>query len=305
MTTAATKAGLQRSADTAVSRFLDAMWAERGLSKNTLAAYRSDIALFERWLQGRSHGVLGATRADILEFLASMVGSPPRTTARRLSSLRSFFRYALREGHVRLDPSARIEMPKLAANLPGLLTEAEVESLLNSIDEDQPLGHRDRTMLEVMYATGLRVSELTALDLSELSLRQGVVRVVGKGEKERLVPLGEIALDWLERYLSTSRKELLGARVTSAVFVTRRGCAMTRQAFWYRVKTHAKQAGIAKPITPHSLRHAFATHLLDHGADLRAVQMLLGHSSVSTTQIYTHVARARLQRLHAEHHPRG
>lgn len=291
--------------DAALETYIDAMWVERGLASNTLAAYRSDLKHFAHWLAKAGKVLLDATRADVLEYLAGCASSPARTLARRLSSLRGFYRYQLREGRLKDDPCARIDTPRLGRALPQHLSERDVERLLGAPSTDETLGLRDRAMLEVLYATGLRVSELTGLLASEVSLRQGVLRVTGKGEKARLVPLGEVALDWLERYLSSARPSLLDGRASEALFVTKRGGAMTRQAFWYRIKAYVRRAGIDKHLTPHTLRHAFATHLLDHGADLRVVQMLLGHSSVSTTQVYTHVARARLKRLHAQHHPRG
>ncbi len=290
-----------------IENFADALWMERGLSVNTLSAYRSDLAAFAGWLCQQRAALLDARRDQLLSYLATRVqqGTRPRTTARLLSSLRRFYRYLVREGRLTEDPSARIDAPKLGRSLPKSLTEAEVESLLAVPKTDTPLGLRDRTMLEVLYASGLRVSELVGLTLDQVNLRQGVVRVVGKGSKERLVPLGEEAVAWLERYLAEARHDLVQGRLNDALFPTRRGAAMTRQAFWQLIKRYAKQAGISKPLSPHTLRHAFATHLLNHGADLRVVQLLLGHSDLSTTQIYTHVARERLKDLHARHHPRG
>ncbi len=290
-----------------IENFADALWMERGLSVNTLNAYRGDLAAFAAWLSEQSTALLNAQRNQLLSYLALRVqqGMRPRTTARLLSSLRRFYRYLVREGRLTEDPSARIDAPKLGRSLPKSLTEAEVGSLLAAPDNDGPLGLRDRTMLEVLYASGLRVSELVGLTLDQVNLRQGVVRVIGKGSKERLVPLGEEAVAWLERYLAEARHDLVQGRLNDALFPTRRGAAMTRQAFWQLIKRYAKQAGIGKPLSPHTLRHAFATHLLNHGADLRVVQLLLGHSDLSTTQIYTHVARERLKDLHARHHPRG
>lgn len=294
--------------DPAVQRFLDAVWMERGLSANTLAAYRADLTALSRWLSSE-HGVpiQLTSRAQLLGFIAWRVesGARPRSTARQLSSFRRFFRHLLREGALREDPTAHIAMPKIGRSLPKSLTEEEVESLLSAPQVSDPLGHRDRTMLEVLYATGLRVSELVGLPVAAVSLDMGVVRVLGKGSKERLVPLGEEALDWIGRYLRGPRSELLDGRHSEALFVTRRGGPMTRQAFWLRLKQHAVRAGIGSAVSPHVLRHAFATHLLNHGADLRVVQMLLGHADISTTQIYTHVARERLKQLHRQHHPRG
>jgi len=291
-----------------VERFLDALWMERGLSEHTLAAYRQDLLGLSHWLSQNQRPVLAsAARADLLDYLhaRAAAGAQPRTTARLLSSLRRFYRYLLREQMIAVDPSALIDNPKLGRDLPHALSEAEVELLLQAPDDAQPLGLRDRAMLEVLYATGLRVSELVSLTLANVSLQQGVVRVLGKGSKERLVPLGEEAIIWLDRFLATARPQLLQGQMNNALFPTRRGAAMTRQAFWYLIKRYAQQAGIRSPLSPHTLRHAFATHLLNHGADLRVVQMLLGHSSLSTTQIYTHVARERLKTLHAQHHPRG
>lgn len=287
--------------------FIDAMWMERGLSENTLSAYRSDLLGLVRALQEHGRSLQQARREDLLSYLAqrSASGSHARTTARLLSSMRRYFQYQIREGHLQADPSALIEAPKIARGLPKLLTEEDVEILLEAPDVDKALGLRDRTMLEFLYASGLRVSELIGIELSQINTRQGVIRVTGKGDKERLVPLGEEALDWLERYLREARPEIVKGRSIDAVFPTRRGRQMTRQAFWQLIKRYAQQAGIKKAISPHTLRHAFATHLLNHGADLRVVQMLLGHSNLSTTQIYTHVARERLKSLHAEHHPRG
>ena len=293
---------------TDIDRFLDALWMERGLSRNTLAAYRRDLTGFARWLaEQRQCVLLAAQREDLLAYLAERVAenAKPRTTARLLSSLRRFYQQAVRDGDLPEDPSDRIEAPRLGRSLPKALTEDDVEQLINSPDIDTPLGLRDRAMLELLYATGLRVSELVDLRVPQLNLRQGVVRTLGKGSKERLVPLGEVASDWLESYLRTARGELLKGRECEQLFVTQRGAGMTRQAFWYLIKKHAQQAGVSKPLSPHTLRHSFATHLLNHGADLRVVQMLLGHSDLSTTQIYTHVARERLKSLHAEHHPRG
>ena len=296
-------AGDQRLIDT----FADALWMERGLSDNTLAAYRRDLTTLAAWLGQQGLDLLQAQRNHLLGFLAHRVqsGAKPRTTARLLSSVRRFYRYMVRENRVRADPSARIDAPKLGRSLPDSLTEAEVERLLAAPDPEEALGLRDRTMLEVLYATGLRVSELVHLTVDQVNLRQGVVRIVGKGSKERLVPLGDEAIDWLQRYLRDCRAQLRQGYISDFVFPGRRGAAMTRQAFWHLIKRHAQRAGISKHLSPHTLRHAFATHLLNHGADLRVVQMLLGHSDLSTTQIYTHVARQRLKELHGQHHPRG
>jgi integrase/recombinase XerD len=291
-----------------IERFADAVWMERGLSANTLAAYQTDLRQTAAWLHATAGvNLLGARRGDLLAYLASLAtgGATPRTAARRLSTLRQFYRLALREAWINIDPSAQIDAPKLGRPLPKSLTEPEVEALLAAPELSEPEGLRDRAMLELLYASGLRVSELIGLGLEQVSLAQGVVRVIGKGGKERLVPLGDEAADWIRRYQQSARPELLGQRLCDALFVTRRGEGMTRQAFWYRIRKHAKAAGITKHLSPHTLRHAFATHLVNHGADLRVVQLLLGHSDLSTTQIYTHVARERLKSLHAEHHPRG
>ena len=288
-----------------IEGFLDALWMERGLSENTLKAYRADLAHFARFANARRLGLLDVQRSHVLDYLVSMIDASPRTTARRLSALRRFYSHQARVGMIGRDPMDRIDAPRLGRPLPGTLTEQEVERLLAAPDIGTTLGFRDRTMLEVLYATGLRVSELVALQGSSVRMRQGLVRVTGKGGRERLVPLGEVALDWLERFVRGARSEILDGRVSEVVFPSRRGSAMTRQAFWVLVKRHAASAGIARPVTPHTLRHAFATHLLNHGADLRVIQLLLGHRDISTTQIYTHVARERLRGLHAEHHPRG
>jgi integrase/recombinase XerD len=294
----------------ALDEFSDILWLEDGLSRNTLASYRSDLQQFSEWLaleKENTVALAAATRQDLLGFLAYKVSTKVKasTTSRELSSLKRFYRFLLRQGKIQTDPSLNIDTPKLFRSLPASLTEADVEALLEAPDVARPLGLRDRAMLEVLYASGLRVSELVNLELSEVSVSMGIMRVMGKGGKERLAPLGEEALDWVTRYLEKARPELLGARITNALFVTSRGSAMTRQAFWHLIKRHASNAGIRKGLAPHTLRHAFATHLLNHGADLRVVQMLLGHADISTTQIYTHVARERLKQIHATHHPRG
>jgi integrase/recombinase XerD len=293
--------------DPAVSRFLDAVWIERGLSSNTLAAYRADLTALARWLGARGIAMTHTGRGDLLGFIAWRVecGARPRSTARQLSSFRRFFRYLMREGAIREDPTAQIAMPKIGRSLPKSLTEEEVESLLNAPAVSDPLGARDRCMLEVLYATGLRVSELVNLKHNQVNLNQGVIRVLGKGNRERLIPLGEEAVRWMNDFLKGPRNEILLDRATDYLFPTRRGDRMTRQAFWHIIKRYARKAGVDKQLSPHTLRHAFATHLLNHGADLRVVQMLLGHSDLSTTQIYTHVARERMKDLHAGHHPRG
>ncbi|SFC47877.1 integrase/recombinase XerD [Pseudomonas citronellolis] len=290
-----------------IDRFLDALWLEKGLADNTRLAYGSDLALFNGWLEEQGVSLERAGRELILDHLAWRLaqGYKARSTARFLSGVRGFYRYCLREGLIAEDPTLQVELPQLGKPLPKSLSEADVEALLAAPETEDPLGLRDRAMLEVLYACGLRVSELIGLTLEQLNLRQGVVRVFGKGSKERLVPLGEEAIVWLERYLRNARDDLLGGRPSDVLFPSLRGEQMTRQTFWYRIKHHAKVAGIGKSLSPHTLRHAFATHLLNHGADLRVVQMLLGHSDLSTTQIYTHIARARLQELHAQHHPRG
>jgi len=291
-----------------IERFADALWMERGLSRNTLDAYQSDLRALAAWLSGvKQRDLLSAERLDLLDYLVvlSKRRRSPRSTARVLSCLRQFYRHALREGWTRTDPSARIDAPKIGRPLPRTLTERDVERLLEAPDVENPQGFRDRTMLEVLYATGLRVSELVTLEPGQVSLTQGLVRVLGKGGKERLVPLGEEAMHWLGAFVRGPRREILGEQLCAQLFPTRRGAGMTRQAFWYLIKRHALSAGIDKPLSPHTLRHAFATHLVNHGADLRVVQMLLGHSDLSTTQIYTHVARERLKNLHEQHHPRG
>lgn len=290
-----------------IEAFLDALWMEQGLSANTLAAYRADLKGLARWLATCKRDLLLASRADLLSYLAQRAHerARPRTTARLLSSVRRFYQYQVREGRLQEDPSALIDAPKLGRSLPKALSEAEVELLLAAPDTNGVLGLRDRAMLELLYASGLRVSELVTLAVTQLNPRQGVVRVMGKGSKERLVPMGEEAAAWIERYLRHARPVLLEKAQSESLFVTRRGEAMTRQAFWYLIKRYARKVGVKTHLSPHTLRHSFATHLINHGADLRAVQMLLGHHNLSTTQIYTHVARERLKAVHAAHHPRG
>lgn len=293
-----------------LDEFFDALWLEDGLSRNTLDSYRNDLQLFSEWLRKRNQydSVLtDATHSDLLDFLASRVSAKIKasTTSRELSSLKRFYRFLLRQGKITTDPSLNIETPKLQRSLPDSLTETEVELLLSAPDLKHPLGLRDRAMLEVLYASGLRVSELINLRYSQVSMDMGVLRVMGKGRKERLAPLGEESLEWLSRYTKEARHSLLNGIVTDTIFVTTRGAAMTRQAFWYLIKRYAQLVGIDVPLSPHTLRHAFATHLLNHGADLRVVQLLLGHADISTTQIYTHIARERLKQLHTKHHPRG
>ena len=290
-----------------IDRFLDAIWMERGLSENTLGAYRADLVALNQRLDSKSVPLVDAGRADIMDYIAWRVegGAKPRSTARQLSSFRRFYRYLLREGVIGEDPTVNIAMPKIGRSLPQSLTQQDVESLLAAPKVSEPLGHRDRTMLEVLYATGVRVSELINLTLSQINLNQGVLRIVGKGDRERLIPLGDEAQDWIREFIDGPRGEILLERQTEYLFPTRRGDRMTRQAFWHIIKRYAKKAGISKKLSPHTVRHAFATHLLNNGADLRVVQLLLGHSDVSTTQIYTHVARERMKELHERHHPRG
>jgi len=291
-----------------IDEFCDALWLEDGLARNTLDSYRRDLVQFRDWLSSRQgKALLAASHADLLGFLADKVRRRAKasTTSRELSTLRRFYRFALRQGRIADDPTLKIDAPKLPRALPKSLTEEDVEKLLAAPRTEETLGLRDKTMLETLYASGLRVSELVTLKVPQVSEDMGVVRVMGKGSKERLVPLGEEALAWIRHYLREARPALLGARTSDDLFVTTRGAAMTRQAFWYLLKRYAVQAGLGKPISPHTLRHAFATHLLNHGADLRVVQLLLGHSDISTTQIYTHVARERMKQLHAKHHPRG
>jgi len=297
--------GISNKSNQVIDSFLDTLWMERGLSKNTLSAYRSDLIHYSIWLQPKKVDLVKAESKDILAYLSSSDSVSARTVARRLSSLRRLYEYLLREDQIKHNPVSNIDAPRLGRTLPKSLTEAEVEALLNAPDTKQATGVRDKAMLELLYATGLRVSELVGLTIQQVNLRQGVVRVTGKGNKERLIPMGEEANLWLERYLSSSRSEILNNVLSDAMFPSNRGNAMTRQTFWHIVKRYAKVAGVKKTLSPHVLRHAFATHLINHGADLRVVQMLLGHSDISTTQIYTHVARERLKDLHAEHHPRG
>lgn len=290
-----------------IERFLDAAWLESGLSHNTLAAYRGDLERFGAWLDNNSQTLMEAKRSHVLSYLADRVagGTKPRSTARLLSTLRRFYRYWLRESKIVLDPTADVASPTLGRGLPKSLSEQSVERLLVAPDTYTLLGLRDRAMLETLYATGLRVTELVKLGVTQIDLNAGIVRVTGKGQRERLVPLGAEALAWIEEYLRTVRPDLLKSRVCDSVFVTARGKAMTRQAFWHLIKRHATRGAVDMALSPHTLRHAFATHLLNHGADLRVVQMLLGHSDLSTTQIYTHIARERLRTLHQRHHPRG
>jgi integrase/recombinase XerD len=296
--------------DASIDAFVDALWLEEGLSRNTLAAYRRDLTLYARWLTARGRTLLETTEHDLNGYFSERHAATRATTAnRRLTVFKRYFRWALRERRITADPTLRLQAAKQPLRVPKTLSEAQVEALLAAPGEDTPLAVRDRTMLELMYASGLRVSELVGLKTYNVSLSEHVLRVFGKGNKERLVPFGEVASGWLQRYLQEARPALLGEKQTDDLFVTLRGTrageAMSRVMFWMIVKKHALAAGITAPLSPHTLRHAFATHLLNHGADLRAVQMLLGHADISTTTIYTHVARERLKSLHAQHHPRG
>jgi integrase/recombinase XerD len=292
-----------------VDRFADGLWLADGLSRNTLDAYRRDVTQFAAWLAGENRGPLvGASATDLQRHLAWQVEareSKPRTTGRLISSLRRFFQFTLREGLRKDDPTVDLDSPKLPRSLPKSLSEAEVEELLAAPNCETALGLRDKAMLETLYASGLRVSELVGLKTAQVSLDMQAVRVTGKGSKDRITPLGEQAIDWIERYQATARGELLKGKKSEALFITARGGPMTRQAFWNLVKRYALIAGIKAAISPHTLRHAFATHLINHGADLRVVQLLLGHADISTTQIYTHVAQERLKQIHRKHHPRG
>ena len=291
--------------DPLVDRFLDSLWAEDGISDNTLSAYRSDLSTLAEFLSRHGSNFVQAVEADLFGFLSEQSSHSTRTAARRLSALRRFFGYLLRERAIVTDPALRVASPRLGRTLPKTLSEQDVDALLAAPDVASPLGLRDRAMLELLYATGLRVSELVNVTLMQINLAQGIVRIVGKGDRERLVPFGEEANDWLTKFLAGARPQLLRGRRSESAFPTQRGAAMTRQAFWYLIKRYALKGGVSKALSPHTLRHAFATHLLNHGADLRVVQMLLGHADISTTQIYTHVARERLKQLHRTHHPRG
>ncbi len=288
-----------------IDPFLDSLWMERGVSNNTLNSYRTDLILFSRWCEQQGYVVSQISESELRLYLAQMNDYSVRTISRRLSSIRRFFRWLIREHRIETDPSARIEAPRLGRSLPKSLTEEEVEALLEAPDLNTAHGMRDKAMLELLYATGLRVSELVNLGFSQVNLRQGVIRVMGKGNKERLVPIGDECSIAIQKYVETARRPLLKGNNLDVLFPSNRGRAMTRQTFWHAIKRYAVKAGIGKPLSPHVLRHAFATHLLNHGADLRVVQMLLGHSDISTTQIYTFVAKERLKDLHAEHHPRG
>jgi integrase/recombinase XerD len=292
--------------DASIDAFIDAIWLEEGLSKNTLSAYRRDLSLYGRWLAGQGKAIDATAESDLNAYFAARHSQTRATSAnRRLTVFKRYFRWALRERVISADPTLKLQSAKQPLRVPKTLSEAQVEALLAAPDVDTPLGLRDRAMLELMYASGLRVSELVGLKVFSLGMNEGVLRVLGKGSKERLVPFGQIARDWITRYLAEARAAILGGQQTEDLFVTARGSGMTRVMFWMIVKKHALAAGITAPLSPHTLRHAFATHLLNHGADLRAVQMLLGHADISTTTIYTHVARERLKSLHAQHHPRG
>ena len=296
--------------DAPVDDFIDALWLEEGLARNTLAAYRRDLTLYATWLTGQGRLLLDSVEGDLnAYFAASHAATKASTANRRLTVFKRYFRWALRERLIVADPTLKLQAARQALRVPKTLTEPQVEALLAAPDAEGALGVRDRTMLELMYASGLRVSELVTLKVLNISLADNVLRVLGKGNKERLVPFGEVASLWLARYLAVARPELLAGQATQDLFVSTRGAhvgsAMSRVMFWMIVKKYARQAGITVPLSPHTLRHAFATHLLNHGADLRAVQMLLGHADISTTTIYTHVARERLKTLHAQHHPRG
>jgi integrase/recombinase XerD len=290
--------------DPVIDEYLDAIWLERGLSQNTLSAYRRDLRALADMLEGP---LLKASEADLQSAVANRFreGFKARSSARWLSCVKGFYRHMVGSGRLATDPAAHLEFPKLGRSLPGSLSEEEVGRLLQAPDIQTPLGQRDRAMLELLYASGLRISELVSLRTSSVNLRQGVVRILGKGGKERLVPIGEEAMVWVDRFVAEGRRELLGERSSDVLFPSQRARQMTRQTFWYAIKRYAGLAGISRSISPHTLRHAFATHLLNHGADLRAVQMMLGHADLSTTQIYTHVAQARLKELHGTHHPRG
>ncbi|MFT5102133.1 MAG: integrase/recombinase XerD [Planctomycetaceae bacterium] len=289
-----------------LEQYIDRLWLEKGLSRNTLDSYHRDLQTFRLWLDGRD--IVSVRREDLMRYLSDRMakGIKSRSTARALSCLRGLYRYLLRENLIAIDPTLQIESPKLGRPLPESLTETEVEKLLAAPNVKSTIGFRDRTMLEVLYASGLRVSELVGLRIPDVNLRQGVVRVMGKGSKERLVPLGEEAISWIQRYLVEARPDLLKKNLAEdAIFPSSQGKPMTRQTFWHRIKAHAETAGIRRKISPHTLRHAFATHLINHGADLRVVQLLLGHSDLSTTQIYTHIAQQRMKSIHQIHHPRG
>ena len=289
-----------------IDAFIDGLWLESGLSRNTLSSYRSDLTALAAHLRARARELLNASEPDLLSYMAHRHAATKATTAnRRLTVMKRFYRWALREGLIDEDPTLKLLAAKQNIRVPKTLTQAQVEDLLEAPDVSAPLGLRDRAMLELIYASGLRVSELVSLKWFQISLNDHVLRITGKGDKERLVPFGQVASEWLQRYGEDARPRILGGQISDDVFVTARGTSMSRVMFWNLVKKYAHQAGIKAPLSPHTLRHAFATHLLNHGADLRAVQMLLGHADISTTTIYTHVARERLRQVHGQHHPRG
>ncbi|MES2973583.1 MAG: site-specific tyrosine recombinase XerD [Pseudomonadota bacterium] len=299
---------MNTASQNSIDTFIDALWLEEGLSRNTLSAYRRDLTLYSAWLAAREPGrsLDSTAETDLNAYFSARHAATRATSAnRRLTVFKRYFRWALRERLVQADPTLKLQSAKQALRVPKTLTEAQVEALLAAPPVDTPLGLRDRTMLELMYASGLRVSELVTLKTFNVGMGEGVLRVMGKGSKERLVPFGEVAREWIRRYLADARPAILHGQQTEDLFVTNRGSGMSRVMFWMIVKKHARSAGITAPLSPHTLRHAFATHLLNHGADLRAVQMLLGHADISTTTIYTHVARERLKSIHAQHHPRG
>jgi integrase/recombinase XerD len=298
---------MSSSSHAAIDAFVDSLWLEEGLARNTLAAYRRDLSLYGDWLAGQGRAIDSTTETDLNGYFAARYAASEKATSanRRLTVFKRYFRWALRERLIAEDPTLRLQSAKQAPRVPKTLTESQVEALLEAPDVGTPLGLRDRAMLELIYASGLRVSELVSLKTFNVGMDEGVLRVMGKGGKERLIPFGEVARDWMLRYMVQGRPSILAGQQTEDLFVTARGQGMTRVMFWVIVKKHARTAGITAPLSPHTLRHAFATHLLNHGADLRAVQMLLGHADISTTTIYTHVARERLKTLHARHHPRG
>jgi integrase/recombinase XerD len=298
---------LKKIKNEVIDKFIDHLWLEDGLSKNTLNSYRFDLELFMKWVdKNLKKNILEVSQADIQQYLSfKFPTSKSRSISRLLATLRRLFRYLLRENEINIDPTLEIYSPKIPKSLPKSLSEEDVESLLNAPDVGTMSGLRDKAMLELLYACGLRVSELVNILLTELRMSEGIVRVTGKGDKTRLVPMGEEAIDWIKKYINESRNNILKEKTSKYLFITIRGGPMTRQAFWYLIRRYSLIANIRKPMSPHIMRHAFATHLLNHGADLRVVQMLLGHSDISTTQIYTHVARERLKNLHESHHPRG
>jgi len=296
---------MKASCDALIERFLEMLLLEEGLQPNTLSSYRFDLRRHAAWLQREGISMIDVEAGHVARYLNTLTGKRPRTQARALSALRRFYRYLNREGALAHDPTVEADFPKIGRDLPKVLSERDVEALLAAPDTSTPLGLRDRAMLETLYATGVRVSELVHLRISQVDRVAGLIRVIGKGNKERLIPLGEEAVSWLNRYMAGSRPVLAPPSLTDTLFPSNRGVAMTRQAFWYLIRRYARLASLSTALSPHTLRHAFATHLLNHGADLRAVQLLLGHASLSTTQIYTHVAQARLKELHARHHPRG